>query len=190
MRSLWTITATHGHHQPDDFTAPLQTRPGKRTRNNIGQERIAGNDNIRTRNKNRQKPRCPRRKELLECVQVRRLQNGESWQWRPLRTVERRRNSPNAAASGSELLLFQIGILDQAIWRIGHHSMHRVRRLALEPGKTVVPDQGRFPQLKGTRRGLCGTGRRFVRKPLENVLGSIHPSEQGGCIELQIRPHR
>ncbi len=190
MRSLRTIAATHGHYQPDDFAAPLQTRPGKSARNKVGQQRIARNHDICARNQYRQQPRCPRRKELFECVQVCWLQNRESRQGRPLRTVERWRNSPNTAASGPELLLFQIRIFDQAIGRIGHHCVQRVRGLTLEPGKAVIPDQGRLPESKGTRRSLRGSWRRFVRESFEDVLGSIHSRKQCGCIELQIGPHR
>ena len=126
VSSLWPVSSAHRRDQPDQLAAPFQTGPGECARHQVGEQGVGGGNDVGAGNECREQQSRPGFEERFECLLVPVRQCGEARQRRPLCAVEGRRDAPHAATPGTELLLFETGVLDEAIGGIGDHGVNGV----------------------------------------------------------------
>ena len=143
MRVLRSITATHRYHESDDLATAFEPRPDYRRRHQVRHQRIRGHHDVCAGNEDRVQRLGPREKERIESREVILCQRGESWEGSASVAIERRRNSPHAAAPSTKLLLLFRAVFDEPVRGIGDDGLYASLRLRREPAETVTLKQPR-----------------------------------------------
>ena len=167
MGRLWPVAPAHSHNQPDDGAPSLEPGIRQRPGDDVGQQRIGGDNHVGPRRQLGEQEARPNEEELSEVIPLRICQSGESRHRRPGVTVERRRDSPHASPSFSQLRLLRQCVLMQTIGRVGHDRVDRAVFSSIQPVETVAVEQRRGAEFERVlsiprlRSGIVA-GRRLV----------------------------
>lgn len=120
---LWPVTAPHRHHEANNLTSTLESCPRKRAGNEVGEQGVAGDHDVRTRDQNPDKAAPPFKEKAFKRLVISRGQHSEPGKRCPSRSIETGRNPPDATLALTQLALLLVGVLDQSIRRIGNDRM-------------------------------------------------------------------
>ena len=153
------ISTTQGVNHPDDLRTFFETGSNHRFVNEVGNERIRGNKYVSAGYQDRHENSGKAFEEPPQGQPVLLGQNSKSRDGFALATVKCRRNAPDSASATLELFQFAIGVLEQAVRRIGNHSMDRIGRGPPEPVKRVGAENSMICRgRRGQRARICSTG--------------------------------
>lgn len=138
---LRAIPAAHRHHEADNLTSSLKSCPHDGTGDEVRDERVGSDDNVRARNENWKNGLCPGLEESLKLDEVFRGQRSESRKGRTLVPIERWRDAPHASATDAELLLLLWAVLHEPIGGICDDRVDAIRRLPVQPCETVSEEE-------------------------------------------------
>ncbi len=135
------IPAPHGHDKTSDFATSLQSCTRQRTRDEKGEQRVARNDDVRTRNKDALKSSRPSQKELFQDDVIARRKNCETGQRGSLNAIEAGRDAPDATLARAKFVLLGLRVFEQAVGWISDHRMNRVAFTAVDPRVAFIQKQ-------------------------------------------------
>ena len=156
--ALRTVSATHGHHEPDDLASSFETHCGERTGDDMREQRIGRHDYIRPRHQHRRQEPGPTREEFAQSPQIIGREHRKARQRRPGGPVERRGDSPHAAGAVAKLLLLLGRVLDESVRRVRDHRVDGIPLLLLQPLHAVAVNHLRLADDYGAKAAPGGAG--------------------------------
>jgi hypothetical protein len=141
---LRTVAAAHRHGEPGDVATQLKAAFGHGVRDDVREQRIAGNNHVAARHEHASQLLAELFEEIIQAVMIFFVEDREAWHCRPFVTVERRRNAPHAAATFAELRLLFVAVFEKAVWRIGDDCVNGALFHLRENKEAVAIVQFRF----------------------------------------------
>ena len=192
MRGLRAVSAAHCHHKSRDLAPAFQARLCQCTRDNVGQQGIAGDNHVRARHQYRKQRTRPRQEEFFYCTNVVGGKNCKSGKRRTFCAVKRRWDSPDSASPCAQLPLLFFRVLEQAVRRICDYRMDTELFSLREPLEAVPMHQGSIAEAMLLHRMLPlgkSSALRDGKELPQRVLGAIHSRKQCFGVESQIRTY-
>jgi len=120
---LGAVTPAKRFDDPDNLSPFLESRLDERFINEIGHQRIAGNEHMAPRHEGGHDRRRQPTEENAQGLQVTISQYGKSWQRAPLAPIKGWWQSPNPTIAIFPLAELTLGVFYQAIGRVCDNGM-------------------------------------------------------------------